>query len=124
MGSRSTTWPLLGPSVNGSLVMRGGKLSSARVKPAALLNNRSRFQIRSPMVSMSSGPPTLYPSDSLTIAVTSSPGFISKVENKQIPEASTNEVVFCKIVSQYGLSLVVKGSNLIGLPKCSSEIVY
>ena len=59
----------------------------------------------------------------LTIAVTSSPGLMSKVENKQIPEASTNDVVFCRMVSQYGLSFIVNGSSLMGLPKCSSEMV-
>ena len=123
MGCKSTTWPLLAPSVSGSDVIRGGRLSSARVSPAALLKSRSRFQTRSPIFSMSSGEPMFSPHTSLSIAMTSVPGSMSNVENRQMPAESTNDVVFCMIDSQYGFSSVVNGSSLTGLPKCSTDTV-
>ena len=113
--------PLAGPVWAGSVSRRFGSVSSAAVSPAARLNSRSRFQMRSPASSMVSGVQS--PSQAAATWGAMSSRVQANVVNTHRPLESTMEVASWKALTSSGLPSVTSGSVFSGTPITSDETV-
>ena len=113
--------PLAGPVLAGSVNMRFGNVSSAAVSPAARLNSRSRFQIRSPASSMVSTVQS--PSQAAATWGAISSRVQANVVKMQSPDESTMAVASWKALTSSGLPSVDNGSVFTGTPITSDDTV-